>query len=81
MRTLFSIRFVACCIFRDEDEPRGSGETSFAGEIKKEEQMWHHRAGETRDLWMFTDIYRMQYIKKHMLLHDLIASKFRESTN
>ena len=50
MRTLFSIRFVACCIFRDEDEPRGSGETSFAGEIKKEEQMWHHRAGETRDL-------------------------------
>ena len=45
------------------------------------EEMWHHRsrAGETRDPWMFTDIYRMQYIKKHMLLHDLIASKFRES--
>ena len=50
MRTLFSIRFVACCIFRDEDAIQGIGETSFAGEIKKAEQMWHHRAGETRDL-------------------------------
>ena len=39
-------------------------ETSIAAEIKKAEQMWRHRAGETRALWMFTDIYRMQYIKK-----------------
>ena len=58
-----------------------AGETSFAAEIKKAEEMRHQRAGETCALWMFTDIYRMQYIKKHMLLHDLIASKFRESTN
>ena len=81
MRTLVSIRFVACCIFSEETVDQSAGETSFAAEIKKAEQMWRHRAGETRALWMFTDIYRMHYIKKHMLLHDLIASKFRESTN
>ena len=27
-----------------------AGETSFAAEIKKAEQMWRHRAGETRAL-------------------------------
>ena len=42
MRTLFSIRFVACCIFS-----KGSGD-QMVGEA---EEMWHHRsrAGETRD--------------------------------
>ena len=40
----------SCCIFRDEDAIKESGETSFAGEIKKAEQMWHHRGDETRDL-------------------------------
>ena len=64
MRTLVSIRFVACCIFSEETVDQKAEETSIAAEIKKAEQMWHHRAGETRALWMFTDIYRMQYIKK-----------------
>ena len=64
MRTLVSIRFVACCIFSEETVDQKAEETSIAAEIKKAEQMWRHRAGETRALWMFTDIYRMQYIKK-----------------
>ena len=50
MRTLVSIRFVACCIFSEETVDQSAGETSFAAEIKKAEQMWRHRAGETRAL-------------------------------
>ena len=43
---------------------RRAGKTSFATEIKKADQMRHQEAGETHVLWMFRDIYRMQYIKK-----------------
>ena len=50
MRTLFSIRFVACCIFSEGTVDQESGETSFDELVKKAEQMWHQRAGETRVL-------------------------------
>ena len=43
MRTLFSIGFVACCIFSGGSVDKRAG---------KAEEMWHDRstAGETRDL-------------------------------
>ena len=49
MRTLFSIRFVACCIF-SKGVDRRAGKTSFATEIKKADQMRHQGAGETHVL-------------------------------
>ena len=50
MRTLFSIRFVACCIFSKEGVDQRARKTSFATEIKKADQMRHQGAGETHVL-------------------------------
>ena len=76
------------CIFSKETVIRETKKVSFAysnprvvshGE-RKEEKESDQKAGETCSVNVYRPLYNT-ISQKHTLLHDLIATKFRESTN